>query len=162
MGSDRVRRPSDLSATLCIDVYASFEVQPALSTGEQLRELTTIVEELLDCSAKCVREWDRILCDGLGTHTMSALILSPKDWDVVSSCSSASVIVKRKCNSSTSLTLRVVCCSQVIGESLTRCGRSTTFKLAANVARGVYAQLFRDGTRADYRCLRLRDTEHRS
>jgi len=54
---DRVRRPSDPSATLCLDVYASFELQPTLGAGEQLRELMITVEELLDHSAKDVREW---------------------------------------------------------------------------------------------------------
>jgi len=55
---DRVRRPSDSSATVCLEVYASFELQPMLGAGEQLRELTITVEELLDRSAKDVREWD--------------------------------------------------------------------------------------------------------
>ena len=56
----RVRSPSDPSATMCIEVYASFELQSMLGAGEQLRELTITVEQLLEHSAKDVREWDGI------------------------------------------------------------------------------------------------------
>jgi len=54
----RVRRPSGLSAIVCLEIYASFELQPVLGAGEQLRELTITVQQLLDFSAKDVREWD--------------------------------------------------------------------------------------------------------
>jgi hypothetical protein len=40
-----------------------------LGAGEQLRKLTITVEQLLDRSAKGVREWDEVLHKGLGTHT---------------------------------------------------------------------------------------------
>ena len=51
-----VNRPSDLSATVRIEVYATFEFQPTLGTGEQLRRLTVTVDQLTDRSAKSVRE----------------------------------------------------------------------------------------------------------
>ena len=37
-----------------------------LGAGERLRKLTMTVEQLLDCSAKGVREWDCVLHKGLG------------------------------------------------------------------------------------------------
>jgi len=61
VGSYRIHRPSDLSAVVCFEVYASFELQPTLGDGEQLRRLTITVEQLLDYSAKDVREWDGVL-----------------------------------------------------------------------------------------------------
>ncbi|KAI9574317.1 CHAT domain-containing protein [Boletus coccyginus] len=71
--------PSDPSATVCLEVYASFELQPTLGVGEQLRELTITVEELLDCSAKDV-----------------PFTLLPMDGDVVSPCSSILVTAKHR------------------------------------------------------------------
>jgi len=53
---DRVHRPLDPLATLCLVVYASFELPPTLGAGELLQELTITMEELLDRSAKGVRE----------------------------------------------------------------------------------------------------------
>ncbi|KAF8129890.1 hypothetical protein EV363DRAFT_1168303 [Boletus edulis] len=53
--------PSDPPATVCLEVYASFEFHPMLGTGEQLRKLTITVERLLDQSEKHIREWERIL-----------------------------------------------------------------------------------------------------
>ncbi|KAH0828798.1 hypothetical protein J3R83DRAFT_3244 [Lanmaoa asiatica] len=44
--------PSDLSTTVCLEIYASFEIQPMLGNGEQLRMLSTTVEQLLNNSAK--------------------------------------------------------------------------------------------------------------
>ena len=57
---DGVFRPSDLPASVCLEVYASFEFQHMLGVGEQLRKLTITVEQLLDSSAKDAREWDVI------------------------------------------------------------------------------------------------------
>ncbi|KAI9566935.1 TPR-like protein [Boletus coccyginus] len=71
--------PSDPSATVCLEIYASFELQPTLGAGEQLRELTITVEELLDCSAKDV-----------------PFTLLPMDGDVVSPCSSILVTAKHR------------------------------------------------------------------
>jgi len=93
---DRVCRPSDPSATVCLEVYASFELQPTLGAGEQLRELTFTVEELLDFSARNVREWDGVSCKGLDTHAMVAFTLLPMDGDVVSPCSSILVSVEHR------------------------------------------------------------------
>ncbi|KAG6369820.1 hypothetical protein JVT61DRAFT_13534 [Boletus reticuloceps] len=70
--------PSDLSATVCLEVYASFEFQPTLGTGEQLRKLTITVEQLLDRSVNII-----------------PFKLFTKDGDVVSPCSSIFVTVKR-------------------------------------------------------------------
>ena len=91
---DRVCRPSDPSATVCLEVYASFELQPTLGAGEQLRELTITVKELLDCSAKDVREWVGASCKDLDTHAIVAFALLPMDGDVVSPCSSILVTAK--------------------------------------------------------------------
>ncbi|KAF8444133.1 CHAT domain-containing protein [Boletus edulis BED1] len=71
--------PSDLSATVCLEVYASFEFQPMLGTGEHLRKLTITVDKLLDRSAKHV-----------------PFILFPKNGDIVSPCSSILVTVKQR------------------------------------------------------------------
>ncbi|KAG6370032.1 hypothetical protein JVT61DRAFT_12551 [Boletus reticuloceps] len=71
--------PSDRSATICLDVYASFEFQPMLGTGEHLRELTTTVDQLLDHSAKHI-----------------PFTLFPKNGDIVSPCSSILVTVKQR------------------------------------------------------------------
>ena len=93
---DRVRRPSDLSATIYLEIYASFEFQPMLGAGEQLRKLKITVEQLMDRSAKDVRKWDEVLHKCLGTHTMVAFTLFPEDGDVLSPCSSILVTVKRR------------------------------------------------------------------
>ncbi|KAF8436633.1 CHAT domain-containing protein [Boletus edulis BED1] len=84
--------PSDPSATVHLEVYASFEFQPMLGAGEQLRKLTVTVNQLLDRSEK---------------HT--PFIFFPKDRDVASPCSSIVVTVER-CDdeSSDSLASRVL------------------------------------------------------
>ena len=106
---DRVPRPSDLSATVRLGVYASFEFQPMLGAGEQLRKLSTTVEQLLDRSAKGFREWDDVLHNDLGIHTMVEFTFFPKSGDVVSPCSSILVTVEqRKCDSSDSSGSRVL------------------------------------------------------
>jgi hypothetical protein len=80
-----------------------------LGAGEQLRNLTITMEQLLDHSAKDIREWDEVLHKGLGTHTMVAFTLFPEDGDVVSPCSSVSVTVKpRTCENSDSSASRVL------------------------------------------------------
>ncbi|KAF8444140.1 hypothetical protein L210DRAFT_3112705 [Boletus edulis BED1] len=84
--------PSDPSSTVHLEVYASFEFQPMLGAGEQLRKLTVTVKQLLDRSEK---------------HT--PFIFFPKDRDVASPCSSIVVTVER-CDdeSSDSLASRVL------------------------------------------------------
>ncbi|KAF8125432.1 hypothetical protein EV363DRAFT_630578 [Boletus edulis] len=59
--------PSDPSATVCLEVYAAFEFQPMLGTGEQLRKLTITAKQLLDRGEKHI-----------------PLIFLPKDGDIVS------------------------------------------------------------------------------
>jgi hypothetical protein len=100
---DRVCRPSEMSATICLEVYASFEFQPMLGAGEQLRKLTITVEQLLNRGAKHVREWDGVSHKGVGTHTMAAFTFLPKDGDVVSPCSSVLLIVERRTCENTGL-----------------------------------------------------------
>ncbi|KAG6376711.1 hypothetical protein JVT61DRAFT_1728 [Boletus reticuloceps] len=84
--------PSDRSATIGLEVYASFEFQPMLGTGEHLRKLTITVDQLLDRSAKHI-----------------SFSLFPKNGDIVSPCSSILVTVKqRNGDSSDSSASRVV------------------------------------------------------
>ncbi|KAG6372436.1 hypothetical protein JVT61DRAFT_7533 [Boletus reticuloceps] len=71
--------PSDPSATVCLEVYASFEFHPMLGTGEQLRKLTITVERLLDRSENHI-----------------PFTLFPKDGEIVSPCSSILVTVQRR------------------------------------------------------------------
>ena len=54
--------PSDLSATVCLRVYASFEFQPMLGNGEHLRVLTTTVEQLLDHGLQEIRKYCVRVC----------------------------------------------------------------------------------------------------
>ena len=67
-----------------------------LGAREQLRNAMITVEQLLDRSAKDVREWDGVLHESLGTHTMTAFTLFPKNREGVSPCSSILVTVKRR------------------------------------------------------------------
>lgn len=107
--SDSVRRPSAVSASIRLEVYAAFELQHMLGTGEQLRGLTVTVEQLLDRSEKDIREWDGILYKGLSTHIMKAFMFFPKEGDVVSPCSSIFVTIeRRKTDNSNSTALRVL------------------------------------------------------
>ncbi|KAG6376747.1 hypothetical protein JVT61DRAFT_1766 [Boletus reticuloceps] len=76
--------PSDRSATITLEVYASFEFQPMLGTGEHLRKLTITVDQLLDRSTKHV-----------------PFTLFPKNGDIVSPCSSILVTVEQ-CNGESS------------------------------------------------------------
>ena len=97
---NRVYSPSTLSATISLEIYASFEFQPMLGDGEQLRQLTITMEQLLDRDARDVREWVRIRSPDLRTDTMIAFALFPKDGDVVSPCSSIQMTIEgRKCKS---------------------------------------------------------------
>jgi hypothetical protein len=105
-----------MSATFCLGIYASFEFQPMLGDGEELRTLTVTVERLLDLSAKDVGERDGILHKGLGADIVAAFTFLPKDGDVPSPCSSISVTVKRrkfeKSDSSASRSIGPYCVSR--------------------------------------------------
>ena len=57
---DALCSPSVLSAAICLEVYASFEFQPMLGSGEQLRKVTITMEQLLDHSATRVRECQQV------------------------------------------------------------------------------------------------------
>ena len=65
-----------------------------LGAGEQLRELTITVKELLDYNVNDVREWVGFLRKGVGPHAIAAFTLLPMDGDVVSPCSSIRVTAK--------------------------------------------------------------------
>jgi hypothetical protein len=70
--------PSDPSATVHLEIYASFEFQPILGNGELLRTLAPTVDRLLDHSSNDV-----------------PFTFFPKDGDVASPCSSLFVTVGR-------------------------------------------------------------------
>jgi hypothetical protein len=67
-----------------------------LGAGEQLRKLSSTVEQLLGRSARDFRKWNEVLHKGLGIYTMAAFTLFPKNGDVVSPCTSILVTVKRR------------------------------------------------------------------
>ncbi|KAF8443803.1 CHAT domain-containing protein [Boletus edulis BED1] len=71
--------PSDRSATVALEVYASFEFQPMLGTGEHLQKLTITVDQLLDRSTRHV-----------------PFTLFPKNGDIVSPCPSILVAVEQR------------------------------------------------------------------
>ncbi|KAG6371295.1 TPR-like protein [Boletus reticuloceps] len=83
--------PSDRSATIGLEVYASFEFQPMLGTGEHLRTLTITADQLLDCSAKHI-----------------PFTLLPKNGDIVSPCSSILVTVEQRNGESSDPTVSTV------------------------------------------------------
>ena len=58
---DALCSPSVLSALVRLEVYASFEFQPMLGSGELLRKFTITMEQLLDRSATGVREFQQVL-----------------------------------------------------------------------------------------------------
>ncbi|KAI9574287.1 TPR-like protein [Boletus coccyginus] len=86
-----VRQPSDPTVTVCLEVYASFELHPMLGAGEQLRELTITVEELLDCSAKDV-PFTFLPMDGDVVSPCSSILVTAKYWRSESQDSSASKV----------------------------------------------------------------------
>jgi hypothetical protein len=81
-----------------------------LGAGEQLRKVTITVEPPLDRSAKDVRKWDGVLHKSLGTHTMAAFTLFPKDGEVVSPSTAILVTIRRRKweNSDSSVSRRLV------------------------------------------------------
>ncbi|KAF8431281.1 CHAT domain-containing protein [Boletus edulis BED1] len=83
--------PSDLKATICLEVYAYFEFQPTLGTGEHLRKLIITVDQLLDRSARRI-----------------PITFFPKNGDIVSPCSSISVTVEQRKYKSGNLSSRVL------------------------------------------------------
>ncbi|KAF8119907.1 CHAT domain-containing protein [Boletus edulis] len=73
-----IQMPSDPSATVRLEVYATFEFQPILGTGELLRKISLTVEQLLDRSAR-----------------QDPFTFFPGDGDVVSPCSSILVTIEQ-------------------------------------------------------------------
>ena len=71
-----VCRSSDMSATIRLEVYASFEFQPMLGSGEQLQMLTTTVGQLLDRSTNDVCEWDAISHKSMHSQRYSVYVHS--------------------------------------------------------------------------------------
>ncbi|KAG6373193.1 hypothetical protein JVT61DRAFT_6813 [Boletus reticuloceps] len=87
-----IQMPSDLSAMVRLEVYATFEFQPILGTGELLRKISLTVEQLLDRSAR-----------------QDPFTFFPRDGDVVSPCSSILVTIEQwKDRSSDSSARRVL------------------------------------------------------
>ncbi|KAI9573099.1 CHAT domain-containing protein [Boletus coccyginus] len=88
--------PSDMSAIVCLEVYASFELQPMLGAGEQLREFTITVEELLDSSAKDV-PFTFLPMDGDVVSPCSSILVTTKNWRSKSDDSSGSMVLAPRC-----------------------------------------------------------------
>ncbi|KAI9573138.1 CHAT domain-containing protein [Boletus coccyginus] len=94
--------PLDPSATICLKVYASFELQATLGAGEQLRELPFTVKELLGCSAKDV-PFALFPMDGDVTSPCSSILVTAKRWRSEGNDSSASVVLAPHCSATESL-----------------------------------------------------------
>ncbi|KAI9462573.1 CHAT domain-containing protein [Boletus coccyginus] len=94
--------PSDPSATVCLEVYASFELQPTLGAGERLRELTITVEDLLDCSAKDV-PFTLLPMDGDVVSPCSSILITAKHWRRKSNDPSGSTTLAPHCSTTESL-----------------------------------------------------------
>ena len=77
---DALCSPSVLSATVRLGVYASFEFQPMLGSGEQLQEFTITVEQLLDHSATGVRGCQQVLPLDFGHLRHDSVRFSPEGW----------------------------------------------------------------------------------
>ena len=77
---DALCSPSVLLAAVRLEVYASFEFQPMLGSGEQLQELTITMEQLLDHSATGVRECQQFLPMDFGHSHHNSIHFSPEGW----------------------------------------------------------------------------------
>ncbi|KAG6371215.1 TPR-like protein [Boletus reticuloceps] len=119
--------PSDRSATVRLEVYASFEFQPMLGTGEHLRKLTITVDQLLDRSAKHI-----------------PFTLFPKNGDIVSPCSSIFVTVKQ-CNGESSDSLA----SRVLGPLCSTTGTLNELEDATNHGHNALSRYRKHGRNRD-------------
>ncbi|KAG6371208.1 hypothetical protein JVT61DRAFT_9832 [Boletus reticuloceps] len=119
--------PSDPSAAVRLEVYASFEFQPMLGAGEQLRKLTITVKQLLDRSEKHI-----------------PFIFSPKDGDIVSPCSSIVVTVERR-NDESSDSLA----SKVLGPL---CSTTNVLEDATNHGHSALSRYRKHGGKRDLEC----------
>lgn len=79
-----------------LEIYGSFELQPVLGNGKPLRKLTITVEQLLDHSVQCIREWMDALCSKLDPHVTAAFAPSQENEDVVLPCPSLSITARRQ------------------------------------------------------------------
>ncbi|KAF8129600.1 TPR-like protein [Boletus edulis] len=122
--------PSDPSATVHLEVYASFEFQPMLGAGEQLRKLTVTVKQLLDRSEK---------------HT--PFIFFPKDRDVASPCSSIVVTVER-CDDESSDSLA----SRVLSPLCSTTNAPNALEDATNHGHSALSRYRRHGEKRDLEC----------
>ena len=77
---DALYSPSVLSAAVHLEVYASFEFQPMLGSGEQLRKITITMKELLDHSATGVRECQQVFPMDFGHLHDDSVRFSPEGW----------------------------------------------------------------------------------
>ena len=77
---DALCSPSVLSATIRFEVYASFEFQPMLGSGEQLRKVIITTEQLLDRSATRVRACQQVLPMIIRHLHHSSVRFSPEGW----------------------------------------------------------------------------------
>ena len=79
---DALCSPSVLSAAIRLEVYASFEFQPMLGSGEQLRNITITMGQLLDHSATGLRECQRALPMNFGHlhHDHDSVCFFPEGW----------------------------------------------------------------------------------
>ena len=75
---DALCRPSVLSAVIRLGVYASFEFEPMLGSGEQLQKFAITVEQLLDCSATGIREFQHVLSVNFGHSVHDSIRFSPE------------------------------------------------------------------------------------
>ena len=77
---DALCSPSDLSATIRLEVYASFEFQPMLGSGEQLQNITITMEQMLDYGATGVRACQQVLSMSIGHLHHDSDLFSPEGW----------------------------------------------------------------------------------
>ena len=77
---DALCSPSILSAVIRLEVYASFEFQPMLGSGEQLRKIMITMEQLSDRSATGVRACQQVFPMNIGHLHHDSVYFSPEGW----------------------------------------------------------------------------------
>ena len=77
---DTLCSPSILSAIVRLEIYASFEFQPMLGSGEQLRKITITMGQLLDRSTTGVCECQQVLPFDFGHLHHDSVHFSPEGW----------------------------------------------------------------------------------
>ncbi|KAG6371288.1 hypothetical protein JVT61DRAFT_9757 [Boletus reticuloceps] len=122
--------PSDRSATVGLEVYATFEFQPMLGTGEHLRKLTITMDQLLDRSAKHI-----------------PFTLFPKNGDIVSPCSSILVTIKQRNGESSDSST-----SRVLGPLCSTTGTLNELEDATNHGHSALSRYRKHGGKRDLEC----------